>query len=257
MIIALVIFDRTQPRLQDKPPCLAPWGDESMLEHLISTILRGPFGGTVVALHPDFTRAAQEQLRGFALQSIAIKSFADGPHSALREGLTAATALRERWEKAMAVAASRFHDSGGGKSRGAANDKNTLSAHRGSKDVKIRGLARSFDRDGVMLFRGDYPAMSLELQAQVVEAFGREGADKGSAARPFAQAVHQGSRGYPLILSVEAAREVAALPASTGFDAWLLKNVERVQDVNCEAWGASAVLHSAEDYEAIRRRMKI
>ena len=260
MIIALVILDRTQPFLHNNAPCFAKWpgpasadgADSSLLEQLVSTVLRGPFGGTIVALHPEPAEAAQEQLHGFAVHPFTIKNIAAGPHAAWSEGLAAAAAFRERWEKAMAAAQSRFK---GAQTPGDhAPAKNTLAEHRANKDVKIRGLARSFDRDGVMLFRGDYPAMSLELQAQLVDAFGKE--SPVAAARPIAQAVHQGSRGYPVILNLDAAREVQALPPATDFDAWLLKNLSRVQDVNVEYWGAAAPLHSAGDYDDLCEKLK-
>lgn len=260
MIVALIILDRTEPKLQDKASCLLAFHKGSVLEHMLGTVLRGPFGGTIVALHPDFADAAQEQLSGFAAHPLVVDSIAQGPHAAMREGLAAAAKLRERWEKAMAAAASRFapESESPAKISGKKNEsvgKAAFSAHRASKDVKIRGLARSFDRDGVILFSGEYPAMSLELQAQLVEAFGREGADKGASARPYAQAVHQGKRGYPILMSLDAAREVSQLSASTDFDAWLLQRVERIQDVTTDAWGAVAPLRTVEDYAELCRRM--
>lgn len=257
MIIALVILDRTQPFLQNNAPCFAPLGELSVLEKLVSTVLRGPFGGTVVALHPEIAERAQEQLSGFAAHPIVIKNFAQGPHLAFSEGLAQAAALRQKWEKAMAAAASRFQSKPGNKSDKDDGNAKGWAEHRGNKDVKIRGLARSFDRDGVMIFRGDHPAMSLDLQAQVVDAFGREGADKGPAARPIAQAVYQGERGYPVLLSLDAAREVAALPPVTDFDAWLLQNIQRVQDVASEHWGATAQLCSEEDYANLCKNLKV
>jgi CTP:molybdopterin cytidylyltransferase MocA len=261
MIIALVILDRTQPFLQNNAPCFARLGELSVLEKLVSTVLRGPFGGTVVALHPDIAETAQEQLHGFAAHPRVLKNFAQGPHSALSEGLSDAVALRQKWEKAMAAAASRFQSAKPGHKNDKDDDdgpgRGGWAEYRGSKDVKIRGLARSFDRDGVIIFRGDHPAMSLELQAQVVDAFGREGADKGAGARPIAQAVYQGERGYPVLLSLDAAKEVAALPPATDFDAWLLQNIQRVQDVASEQWGATAQLRSEEDYAELCKKLKV
>jgi len=266
MIIALVILDRTQPFLQNNAPCFAklpaahasgpenPPADSSLLEHLVSTVLRGPFGGTIVALHNDLAEAAQEQLHGFAVHPFTVKNIAAGPHAAWIEGLAAAAAFRERWEKAMAAAQSRFQGAPGRSSSGAqpAPPKNTWAEHRASKDVKIRGLARSFDRDGVIVFRGDYPAMSLELQSQLVDAFGKE----ASSPRPIAQAVYQGRRGYPLILNLDAAKEVQSLSLNTDLDAWLLQNLPRIQDVNVEYWGAAAPLHSTEDYDDLCEKLK-
>ncbi len=101
--------------------------------------------------------------------------------------------------------------------------------HKQSADVKIRGLARSFDRDGVLAIPADCVEIGKEDLARMVEAFAREG--QAAQPRPFAQAVRSGVRGWPVILSLEGASEVEALDKSVVITEWLLKNVERIQDV--------------------------
>ena len=159
--------------------------------------------------------------------------------------------IRARWEKAMAAAAQRFnadaddddededddddeeddeapanssltsrptHSKNGGRK---AEPKAEWSRHSANADVKVRGLARSFERDGVILFRGDSPLIRPELQAQLVESFARAGAAKGPegaalcAGRPPGRARISGAdrpRRHP--------PKLMALPADTVFDDW-------------------------------------
>ncbi|HYG75323.1 MAG TPA: hypothetical protein VEK08_10005 [Planctomycetota bacterium] len=273
MIVALVILDRLAANLQDKPSYfseLAP--GKSVIEQVVSTVVRGPFAGTVVASLVEYFDRAQEHLHGFAIHPLKVANPKAGVHAPIIDGLNFADSFRERWEKARAAASARFTDDeddeddeeapapiSGRKSNGThrgAKKKADWAKHRDSKDVKLRGLARSFDRNGVILFRGDRPAITVNLQAQIVEAFGREGADKGPKARSFAQAVHNGVRGYPVLMSFEAAREVAALPAATKFDDWLLQNIQRVQDVNTDEWGAVAEVRDSESLAQIAERLR-
>jgi len=269
MITALVILDRLQPRLQNNPPAFCELGGQkSAFETVLSTVLRGPFAVTVVAAIPELFETAREQLQGFSAHPLQAKV----SHSVISEGLHYCDQFRQRWEKAMAQASARFVTGDDDEDEDEDEDdepnptvkrdnsspakKADWKKHRESKDVNVRGLARSFDRDGVILFRAERPLVSLNLQSQLVEAFGREGAEKSHGARPFAQAVYSGQRGYPLLMSVEAAREVAELPAQTVFDAWLLTNVERVQDVKTDDWGAVAQIDSAESLAAIAEKMR-
>ncbi|HEY3320229.1 MAG TPA: hypothetical protein VGP72_07175 [Planctomycetota bacterium] len=233
MIIALLILDRNAFNIQDKSAPEAP----PSLEQLISAILRGPFGLTVVGAPPDLLPIAHEHFRGFAVQTIPLTAAESRPLGSLQEALTFCGEARGRWEKASAAAAARFSkqpskqgSAGPGSAPGSALDPQTRAKLHSSPDVKLRGLARSLERDGVMLFHAE-PHMTPELQAQLVEAFGREGAAKGPAARPFTQAVYSGVCGFPVLLSLAGIEQIMALPQQTDFDAWLLQNLERVQDV--------------------------
>ena len=126
----------------------------------------------------------------------------------------------------MSNAAGRFEKSGGDEEKNSAGE---WSKHKKSPDVKIRGLARSFERDGVLVCPGDFAEIQKEQLAQMVEGFARDG--QSTSPHPFAEAVSAGLRGWPVMLSLDGAREVAALPAETVLPDWLLKNVERVCDI--------------------------
>jgi CTP:molybdopterin cytidylyltransferase MocA len=264
MIVAILLADQTTPIADGLPAPLLDAGGQTVIERIAGTVLRGPFGGTIVAAHPETSVKIREALHGFALQHAEIKS-ARGPHSILSQALNVAAQFRQRWEKIMAAAASRF-DTDDDDEEDEANErpkkksppkpqgKADWSKHRKSPDVKVRGLARSFDRDGVMIFRADQPLVSLELQAQVVEAFAREGAAKGDAAKAFAQPVCSGQRGFPIVMDLNAAREAAALPATTEFDRWLLDQLPRVQDIGIDEVGALDRIATAADYEALKNK---
>lgn len=265
MIVAIILADRTTNPSQGMAPYFLPppdatndSGEETLLERVAATVLRGPFGGVIVAAAKEHSAAAKEVLNGFAVQHLQVAG--SGAHSAVAEALAFAAAFRARWEKAMAAAGQRFssadeddeededdndddgEDAVSPKAKAknkppaskAAKKEEGWTRHSQSPDVKIRGLARSFDRDGVILFRAERPVFRPELQARVVEAFGREGTERAVSARPLGQAVYQGQRGYPVILSLDAAREIAALPASTLFDDWLLQQLARIQDISVD-----------------------
>jgi CTP:molybdopterin cytidylyltransferase MocA len=286
MLLAIILADNITP-VQGQPSYLLPLGNESVIERTAGTVLCGPFGGVIVASAPQFAPQIRERLQGFAVQQLQLKGLNKGPHSALIESLNFAEGVRQRWEKAMAAAASRFaasdeneDDSDDSDDDEVEEDREDIqppqpaktsaparhdikthgrrdwSPHRKSADIKVRGLARSFDRDGIMIFRGERPGFRPELQAQLAEAFGREGAEKGSAARGFAQAVFEGQRGYPITMTVDAAREVSALPPETLFDDWLLANLRRVQDVNVDDAGALSGIYSDTDYTELLGRFR-
>ncbi len=267
MIVALILCDRTAPVADGQAAYFLPLGEESVIERIAGTVLRGPFGGAIVMAAPVHAVALQEQLQGFAVQHLEARSAGAGPHAALAEALAAAEKFRARWEKAMAAAAARFGgaddvgDEGAPSRRGNApvkdgGKKAPWTRHRKSADVKIRGLARSFERDGVIVFRGERPGIGLELQAHLVDAFGREGEARGDAARPFARPVCAGQHGYPLVLSVVGAREVGALPPSTDLEAWLAQRPECMQEIPVDDSGAIESLDDARAYSSIRQRLE-
>lgn len=257
MIIATVVVDQKTPLLQGKPAWLCPLGSETALEHLLRTVVRGPFGVTIVASTPHDSARVKELLSGFAVQHVEAPAGTALLSAALKFGRD----YRERWQKVMSAAKARFGDEEEGESRkhkpARSPDKKGWAGMKGSADVKVRGLARSFDRDGVMIFPADHPAMTLELQAQLVEAFAREASDKGDTARPLAQPVHAGERGYPILADLTAAAEIEALPSSANFDHWLLQQLPRIQDVPVQNAGAVTVLRSEEDRENICKLLKI
>jgi hypothetical protein len=258
MIVAVVVLEQSSSKIKNNEPPFVPLKDEVALEHLARIVLRGPFGVTVVASATEYFTRAKEVLSGFALQHVKLKSNTCG----ITEAVGAAISFRERWQKLMSDAATRFgseddDDEEPAKKSKGKGAKADWTRHRASPDVKVRGLARSFDRDGIIIFPANRPAISPELQAQMVEAFGREGADKGGAARPIAQSVYQGQRGYPVIIDMSIAAEVAALPLDTNFDDWLMKNLSRIQDVNVQHAGAVAVLKNEQDYDDLCALLKI
>jgi CTP:molybdopterin cytidylyltransferase MocA len=259
MIISIVIVDQLE--LHGKPACLVELGEETALEHLVRTVLRGPFGVIIVAAPSELSARVKEALDGFAVQHVEGASGQPLLAAALKFGRD----YRERWERVMAEARAHFGEDADDDKRAAkaackpikGAAKVGWAGFKSSADVKVRGLARSFDRDGVMVFPADHPAISLELQAQMVEAFGREAADKGANAKPLAQAVHAGQRGYPIVIDLPISNEVQALSVSTRFDDWLLSQLPRIQDVSVQDAGAVSVLRSEGDYENICRLLKI
>ena len=262
MIIAIVVVDKSDVLLQGKPPYFAALNAETALEHLVRTVLRGPFGVTVVASAPQFANQVKEHLSGFAVQYVASGSGLQ----LLSAALKFAADYRERWLKVMLAAKARFagqadeededvKPSPRPQRKGA--DRKDWATLKSSADVKVRGLARSFDRDGIIVFPANRPAISLELQAQMVEAFGRESSDKGPNARPIAQVVHAGMRGYPVIMDLAVAKEVEALPVSASFDDWLLQQLSRIQDVPVQDAGAVSVLQTEDDLAEISRLLKL
>lgn len=205
--------------------------DETVIEGVTATLLRGPFGGTLVAAHPAAMADLEDALAGFAVQYVQIAPNGNPtPQAILAAALKSADAFRARWEKAMAAAAGRFEKTPSDPGDILpTKDAAEWAKLKHNPDVKIRGLARSFDRDGVLVVPADYSDLKKEHLAQMVEAFARDG--QQPAPKPFAQAVMNGMRGWPVIMTVEGAREVAALPAATVLPDWLLQNVERVSDV--------------------------
>jgi hypothetical protein len=261
MIIGIVVVDNSDAQLHAKAPYFAALGKESALEHLVRTVVRGPFGVTIVVASPHNSIEIKKLLGGFAVQFVD----AGTDQHLLSAALKFAADYRQRWEKVMADAKARFAGKDdedeeddkqirkSGKKEGGKDWANLKS----SADVKVRGLARSFDRDGIILFPADRPAITLELQAQMVEAFGREQADKGAKARPIAQAVHAGERGYPVVMDLSVVKEVEGLPAETKFDDWLLAQLARIQDVPVQDRGATSVLRNNDDLSEIMRLLKL
>src|ERR1043165_3092412 len=103
MIIAIVLaeplalVDGVQPYFLDA-------GGASVLERSVSRVLRGPFGGTIVATSSALEAGCREALSGFPVQY----AVTDDPATVAKAGLLEASAFRKRWEKAMAMAAQRF-----------------------------------------------------------------------------------------------------------------------------------------------------
>jgi CTP:molybdopterin cytidylyltransferase MocA len=275
MIIAVILADTLQPLIQNQPPFLLPLKDETSVERVARVVLRGPFGGTVVAAHAKYQSDLKEALSGFAVQHVALPAAAiPGTVGALLPALKFAEDFRTRWERARAAAAARFKEDDSDEDEDDDADeppspkrkKNTpkqgaaevrdWSRHSKNADVKVRGLARSFERDGIILFRAERPLIKPELQAQMVEAFARESADKKDKARPFAQAVYSGIRAYPVLFDRNVVPQIAKVAAATPFDDWLLDQLSRVQDVSVQDAGALESLNSEADYERIRTELK-
>jgi len=220
MILALLIANNP-----DESAYLATGEGGAVIETVAATALRGPFGAVMFAARADYADRLDVALEGFALQHVDASTAKPGAHGVLIAAIKAAEAFRLRWEKVRAAAAGRFEnkDAGAGK-------KSDWGKHKQSADVKIRGLARSFDRDGILVIPADAHELKAEHLARVVEAFARDGQD--ATPHSFAQAVSNGERGWPVGMTLDAAKEVSALPPETDFAAWLLKNVQRVKDVN-------------------------
>ena len=272
MIIALILADKVLPLIDALPPFLLPLGNETALERVARVVLRGPFGGTIIASDAGHSKDVQEALTGFAVRHVALPLTArPGSIGALTPALAFAEDFRTRWERAMAAANARFKDEpdddsdedsdaarpNGKKSKpGKPDAPQDWVRHSKNADVKVRGLARSFERDGVMLFRAERPLIRPELQAQLVEAFARESSDKRDQARPFAQAVHHGIRAYPVLFDRAIIPELSALPPDTDFDDWLLHQLKRTQDVPVQDAGTLESLSSEAEYERIQEMLE-
>jgi CTP:molybdopterin cytidylyltransferase MocA len=217
MIVAVILADKNAP-LADTYFAAAESGEGSVLERTAATVLRGPFGGTLVAAQPALHGRVKSALSGFAVQFVDVPATAQMGPAVVLAGLTAAAAFRSRWEKAMAAANARFEKKDPDGSPG------DWAKHKQHADVKVRGLARSFDRDGVLLVPADAPLLKPETLATAVERFARD------ASKKAVQIVRDGVRDWPAVLTLDAASELGA----SGLDvqAWLLAHVETVLDVN-------------------------
>lgn len=196
MIVALIIAEKSGVEAE---AYFAKANGGSALESLAGTVLRGPFGGTLVAARPEIASRAKETLSGFALQFVDTSRVKSANELNI-EALKAAAAFRARWEKAMSAAGARFS-----KQKDGGTD---WAKHKQHADVKVRGLARSFDRDGVMLIPASANKLSKERIAEMVECFAR--GEKASAAT-----------GEPVLLSLESANAGAQLKLDADFNAWL------------------------------------
>lgn len=247
MIVAIVLAEPVGDTDGEQPYFLEH-AESTVLDQAVSRVLRGPFGGTVIATTSEFQEDFEEILEGFAVKY----AIADDASFVAKAGLLEASAFRKRWEKIMAGAAQRF--SGGGQpgqrgkkgapkqppqhfdEDGDADEEDDGDDHEGgasdwktlqkSGDVKVRGLARSFDCDGVMLFRGERPALKLETQAALIEAYVRDGAGKN-----FARVSFEGKAGYPVLANLAGLKELEALPLHVKLDNWLEQNAAKVLDV--------------------------
>lgn len=244
MIIAIVLNAPEQNGAIDLagPAAFLNLEHESVIERVAGTVLRGPFGVTLVATTKLHSEQAKTVLNGFAVQHVEA-----APESLLSAALKFAQDYRLRWENAMAAAGKRFsapeHDEEG-------DEKVDWSKHKGSADVKVRSLARSFERDGVYICQADQPLLNTEVQAHLIERFCTPG--KGEAPqtmRAVTQAVYSGERGFPVILSLEAVTEVAALKPGADLQNWLLDNLNRVQDVKLDDPRAGLRIRSDADYQ--------
>jgi CTP:molybdopterin cytidylyltransferase MocA len=249
MIVAVILADRDSPAIDGKPPYLLPLDNDTLIERIVRVVVRGPFGGVVVASAASIHSDVQEALSGFAIQHLELKQ---GQKGALQQSLQFAREFRARWEKAMAAAAQRFGgaEKGAKESRGSKDGdaKADWSRHRKSPDVKVRGLARSFERDGVMLFRGERPGVTAELQARIVETFARENA------RPVVQPLYAGERGYPVLFDLDVARELESLAAGTDINAWLLNQLSRIQDFAVDDSAVVDKIESDADYTRFKSK---
>lgn len=245
MIVAIILCDRADIVIDGKPVYFLPLGEETVLERVVRTVLRGPFGATIVATAPAVAEQARALLSGFAVQQLALDRLSDDPNAGLAQALKFAAQARARWQRAMAGAAARFGGAGKG--------QDDFSRHRRSPDVKIRGLAHSFQRDGVILFRGERPLSGPELQAHIVAAFGTE---TGPSAHALTRPVCAGQRGYPVLLDAALVNEVAALPPGVNLEAWLQQHAERVREVRVDELAAVESIDNAKDYVRIRQRFE-
>lgn len=198
MIVAIIAAEKIGT---DSEQYFKEAAGESAIERLAATVLRGPFGATLVAAHPAIAERVKKALNGFSLQFVNAPGAPDANALTL-EALKAAGAFRTRWEKAMAAAGARFS-----KQKPGGSD---WSKHKQNADVKVRGLARSFDRDGVMLIPADSSDLTKECIAELVENF----AEGKKLSHP---------PGGPLVLSLEEANEAAALKTPAELGAWLSK----------------------------------
>ena len=139
---------------------------ESRIERVAAAVLRGPFGGVLAAAHPQIDARIREKLNGFAVKFVAANQ-ARNADDVRAAGLKAAADFRARWEQARAAAAGRF----------GATEGQDWSKHKQHADVKIRGLARSFDRDGVLLVPADAHNLTKEKLAELIEKFAQQKGD--------------------------------------------------------------------------------
>jgi CTP:molybdopterin cytidylyltransferase MocA len=225
MIVAVILADQIS---SGKPVYFQPLDKGTTIERVAQVVLRGAFGGVVVASAPPIHSEMKQALSGFAVQHLQL----DPSKGTVQQSLEFADAFRQRWEKAMSSAAERFGGEKSPRAKKGGSKSADWSRHRQSPDVKVRGLARSFERDGVMLFRGERSEITPELQARMIEKFGA--AAKSGQPRPIMQPVFQGQRGYPILFDLLIEKEIEALPASTDFDEWLLDQLARIQDVPVE-----------------------
>ncbi len=261
MIIAIVLAEPLAP-VDGEQPYFLDAGGVSVLERAVSHVLRGPFGGTIVATSSDLEADCRETLAGFAVQY----AVTDDPATVAKAGLLEAAAFRKRWEKAMALASQRF-----GAKPGKKPDNSRASQYQNTRakddddedggdertdwkglqknsDVKIRGLARSFDVDGIMLFRGERAGLKLETQALLIDTYTRE-ANSG-ATQSLARIVANGRDAYPVLANLAAAKELENLPLSTSIDSWLGSQTEKILRVNSDDPAVSADLKTAADFTA-------
>jgi len=249
MIVAIVLADRVTPLIDGKPVYFLPLDKETIIERIARVVLRGPFGGVVVASDTSIHSEMKETLSGFAVQHLEVKS--SDKNGTVPQELQFAQNFRTRWEKAMSAAAERFSEEKSKKPARGKESSADWSRHRKSPDVKVRGLARSFERDGVMLFRGERPAITPELQARIVEEFARDASQKS---RPIVQPLFNGVRGYPILFDLTVAKESEALPPATNFDTWLLNQLPKIQDLVVDEAGALDSIESAADYSRLAGR---
>src|SRR3989442_277040 len=106
MIVSVILADRTEPLIGGKLPYELPAGSETVIERVARTVLRGPFGGTIVVAPASHIGKLKPLLEGFAVHWI--DSGAGPAELGLEAGLHFATVLRERWEQAMSRAAAQF-----------------------------------------------------------------------------------------------------------------------------------------------------
>ena len=246
MIVAIILCNRTEAVSDGKPAYFPPLGEETAIERLIQVVARGPFGGTLVASAAPLAAEMRQTLAGFTVQHVELAPAAPGSVAELLPAFRAAEAFRGRWEKAHAAATGRF----GGK-QPEAEEGPDWKKLRGSADVRVRGLARSFDRDGVMLFRGDQPGLSLDVQAHLSEHFGRD----ASASAAGLRTSYAGQPDYPVVLGLEAVREVLALPPETLLDDWLAEQTARIKAVPVNNPGVTERLLSDSAYRSVRAQM--
>lgn len=259
MIIAIVLAEPLKP-IDGEQPYFLDAGGASVLERAVSRVLRGPFGGTIVATSSDLEESCREALSGFAVQY----AVTDDPATVAKAGLLEAAAFRKRWEKAMAAAAQRFGAKAGknapqSRTRELHNDPVKDDDEGGDEstdwkdlqknaDVKIRGLARSFECDGIMLFRGERAGLKLETQALLVDTFTRDSQQGGT--KSLARIVANGSDAYPILANLSAARELENLPLSVRIDTWLAGQTDKLLRVNSDDPAVNAELKTAADYHA-------
>lgn len=259
MIIAIVLADPLKP-IDGEQPYFLDAGGASVLERAVSRVLRGPFGGTIVATSSDLEASCRDALSGFAVQY----AITDDPATVAKAGLLEASAFRKRWEKAMAAAAQRFGAKAGknapqNRTRDLKNDSDEEEDEGGEEttdwkglqknaDVKIRGLARSFECDGIMLFRGERAGLKLETQALLVDTFTRDSQQGGT--KSLARIVSNGKDAFPILANLSAAKELENLPLSTPIEAWLAGQTDKLLRVNSDDPAVSAELNTEDDYLA-------